>query len=322
MKRYWISIILLLVCLTFCIVGCGKDKKSSSQVNNNLNSVSKESSSDKESGIESDVESEVQDTTDLIEETKETTTLPAETETTPETTIETEKQTEPQTQQITGETQNNNYDVENRSGYLIVIDAGHQRYGNYDKEPLGPGSSELKAKVTSGTAGCVTGLAEYELNLTLALKLQKELESRGYQVIMVRTTHDIDISNSQRAEVANNANADAFIRIHANGSDNQSVHGAMTICQTSSNPYNASLYAESKELSENVLDELVAATGCKKQRVWETDTMSGINWCQVPVTIVEVGYMSNPDEDRLLASEDYQNKLVLGMANGIDKTFK
>jgi putative transposase len=88
------------------------------------------------------------------------------------------------------------------------------------------------------------------------------------------------------------------------------------------NRYNGELYAESRRLSENVLDELVAAAGCKKRSIWETDTMSGINWCQVPVTIVEVGYMSNPDEDRLIVTEEYQNKLVLGMANGIDKTFK
>ena len=203
----------------------------------------------------------------------------------------------------------------------VVIDPGHSAVVAEGTEPLGPGSTENKAADTSGTSGTVSGLAEYELTLSVSQKLRDVLQDRGYTVLMTRESNDVPVSCIERADVANNAEADAFVRIHANGSEDSSVKGAMTICITPDNPFYPELYEQARALSDCIINKLSESAGCENDGVWETDSMSGNNWSRVPATIVEMGYMTNPEEDALMATEDYQNKIVRGIADGIDQYF-
>ena len=229
------------------------------------------------------------------------------------------------TSKISGDTEKSTESVtEKQNGWKVAIDPGHQ--GSWvdmsAQEPSAPGSSETKAKATTGTTGKFSGLNEYELNLQVSLLLRDELEDRGYEVVMTREDHDTAISNKERAELAAAEGADILVRIHANGSEDTSVNGALAMVPSQSNPYVGYMYEECYELGEDILKAYCESTGIADDGVQYYDNMSGINWSTIPVTILEMGFMSNQNDDLLMADENFQPVMAEGIANGIDDYFE
>lgn len=204
---------------------------------------------------------------------------------------------------------------------VVAIDAGHQSRGDSSTEPVGPGSSTKKAKVAGGATGTVSHVPEYKLNLIVAKKLQKELESRGYKVIMIRSKNNVNISNKQRAQIANKSGADIYIRIHGDSSASSSVRGASALYPSARNRYVGKLSAKSKKLSQCILKKYCKKTGIRNRGLSLRDDLTGTNWSKIPVTLIEMGFLSNASEDRYMQKKETRNKMAVGMADGIDQYF-
>ncbi len=199
---------------------------------------------------------------------------------------------------------------------VIVIDPGCQQTANERKEPIGPGAFKTIARATTGVDGAETGIHEYELNLQIALKTSSLLSKQGYTVLLTRNENDVNLSSSDRAMIANTANADAFIVIQA-GENN----GVSVVCQSEDNPYNYGNYNDARLLSDAILGSVVQEAQCTNAGVTESDDKPIINWCASPTAIVEVGNLTDADEEAKLIDDEYQLKLAQGIANGVDSYF-
>lgn len=339
MKKKTLMLTALLLCIF--LAACGRGNKESSpeltlpDLEPEVSTADEETSSAAETSAPQESVPSSSETAEETAESTEMTSAPAESSTAeetapetapPETTpAETQKETErePETKPQTPpepQTKPQQSRKEKAPGepYVICIDPGHQTNQNPDLEPNGPGSSVMKKKVSDGTKGIASGIPEYAVNLQVALQLKDELEKRGYTVIMTRTENDVNISNAERAEIANRAEVDAFLRLHCDGSEAPSYHGISILCQTEWNPYNAEWHRESENLAKALITAMCAETGAKNNGLDERDDMTGINWCKVPTALVEMGYLTNSEEEQRLISPEYQQKLVRGMADGLD----
>lgn len=321
-NKIWKMICGLLLC-TMMMSGCSAERKTGHETATNDQDktvVQKSKETDSSKTVEKDTTDEQtatnkQDKTD----TKQTTS-----NSTVKTQNKEENKTTAKNDTNTNVKVNTNSNTNTKeTGRTICIDAGHQRYGNNALEAIGPGSSTRKPKVTSGTEGKYTHKAESEVNLETAKKLKSILTSRGYKVVMVRESQDVNISNIQRAEIANKSNADLAIRIHCDGSGNSALHGYFILTPSSSNRFlSSSIVNSSLRLTKCLLPAIQKATGANNRGISYRDDLTGTNWSKVPTVLVEMGEMSNKQEDYALSTPAYQEKMATGMANGIDDYFK
>jgi N-acetylmuramoyl-L-alanine amidase len=203
----------------------------------------------------------------------------------------------------------------------IVIDPGHAYRSNKEKEALAPGSKEVKIKDGGGAAGVYTRTPEYEINMKVALKLKDLLEQKGFKVLMTKSDNSVSLGNIDRANIGNEANADLVIRIHCDSNSKGSVQGASMLIPANSGS-TTEIYEESKRCGEIVLDNLIKEVGMKNRGVIHRTDLTGFNWSKVPVILVEMGFLSNVDEDKLLSSDSYQQKLAAAMGKGIAEALK
>ena len=193
-------------------------------------------------------------------------------------------------------------------GVSVCIDAGHGITKRSEKEPVSPNSETLKATNVNGAAG------EEEFNLAVALLVEEKLKSAGITTDMIRTTHECDKSNIERAEQANNS--DYCIRIHADGNNDTSVNGISVLIPEKSYFDGVDFAEESKQMAECILAETVAVTGAKNNGLIVRGDLTGFNWSKVPVILIECGFLSNPEEKSKLQTSEYQKKIAEGIANG------
>ena len=189
------------------------------------------------------------------------------------------------------------------SGKTIVIDAGH-------------GVPDEGAQSSNGTT-------EAETNLKIALKLQNLLEQSGCTVILTRSDenaiYDIDsktlkqkkISDiKNRVKIGNESPADIFVSIHLNKIPQSQYDGWQTFYKEGSE--------DGARLAKTIQENLNKTIQKENNRIAKTiDKIYIIKHVEIPTTIVECGFLSNPDEEKLLLEDEYQNKLAWGIYNGI-----
>lgn len=210
----------------------------------------------------------------------------------------------------------------NSQGKVIVIDPGHGSEVDMSLEPLSPGSNKKRVKAPVGAVGDYTKIPEYKVDWDVSLKLKKILEDKGFIVVMTKRSIAENPGGIDRAEIGNKANARLVVRIHADSFEDKDVSGTTILVPEALSDDKKSLSEESSRCANIILSTLANEVGVKDRGVVLRDDLTAFNWSNVPTLLVEMGFLSNKNEDILLNRSDYQNKLALAIADGIEEAVK
>ena len=202
------------------------------------------------------------------------------------------------------------------SGLVIGVNAGHQKTPNNTQYPIEPGSSKTSAANKSGTRGKFSRTEEYVITLQISLKLEKLLVENGAQVVMIRRSNDVKLTNIQRSTIMNNAGCDLALNLHCDGSGSPDVSGISTYYRAKGN-----WVSESAAFARELQNGMLAATGAKNEGTHKSYNYMSLNYSTVPALMIEMGYLSSKVEDPLLNTDEYQMKLAQGLLNGIQSAF-
>jgi N-acetylmuramoyl-L-alanine amidase len=199
---------------------------------------------------------------------------------------------------------------------LICIDPGHGTPADVgrEREPIGPGSRVLKEKDGGGAAG------EAAVVLAIARRTRALLLEHGYRVALTRTGPTFRYGNGgniARAEFCNRRRAALMLRIHADGSADPSRRGVSTLYPARRAGWTADIFAPSRRAARVIQRALSRATGAPDLGLVQRSDLTGFNWADVPVILVETGFLSNPAERPLLQSSAYQLRIARGLVAGV-----
>lgn len=204
---------------------------------------------------------------------------------------------------------------------VIVIDPGHSSTGNRDKEPIAPNSNTMKAKDVLGATGAFSNIPEHITTVVISNILEEKLTDMGFNVIMTKNKVEKSLSNVDRAKIGNEAQADLVIRIHADSAESQSANGASVLIPPK-NEHTIDISDISREYGEKIINTYTNELNLKNRGIIYRDDMTGFNWSEVPVIILEMGFLSNKDDDIFLSDEKNHEKIANSIANGINNALK